>query len=197
MKCRMEYEILKLSPDMAEEYVRFFDVTPHDDGLDENKCYCVNWVLGDGDGLETHTADRRRKAALKYVKEGKLRGYLARANGKIIGWLNANEKNGCINCPGWRWFMDGIPVNDGERALSIFCFVIAPDYQRQGVATRLLERAISDAGAEGFDCVEAYPNTEFMSAAMDFRGPKAMYEKLGFEKSLDVNGMTVMRKKLN
>ena len=39
----MEIEIRRLTPDMAEDYVQCFDVTPHDVSIDEQKCYCVTW----------------------------------------------------------------------------------------------------------------------------------------------------------
>lgn len=192
----MELEILKLIPAMADMYVDFFDATPHDDGVPEHKCYCVNWISGDGDGLETSTAEKRREAARKFVTEGKLQGYAAFDNGKMIGWLNANEKNACVNCPGWKWYMGDIPVSPAERTLSIFCFVIAPDYMRKGVATEMLKKALADAEAQGYDYAEAYPNSEFVGAAMDFRGPRSMYEKMGFCASQEAHQMTIMRKKL-
>ena len=34
----MDIEIRKLTPDLAEEYVNFFDITPHDDNVEEHKC---------------------------------------------------------------------------------------------------------------------------------------------------------------
>ncbi len=39
----MNIEIRKLTSDLAEDYVRFFDMTPHSEKAndDECKCYCV------------------------------------------------------------------------------------------------------------------------------------------------------------
>lgn len=36
-------EIRKLSPELAEDYVHFFDITPHSEipDSDDCKCYCV------------------------------------------------------------------------------------------------------------------------------------------------------------
>ena len=48
------------------------------------------------------------------------------------------------------------------RIKSIFCFVIAPEMQRMGIATQLVERVCKDAAGEGFDYVEAYVNKEFV-----------------------------------
>lgn len=78
----------------------------------------------------------------------------------------------------------------------IFCFVIHSDYQRMGVATRLVQRICTDAAKEGFDYVEAYVHENFISTIDDFRGPRKLYEKCGFEMTACVNGKAVMRKKL-
>ena len=87
--------------------------------------------------------------------------------------------------------------NAGVRVKSIFCFVIAPDVQRKGIATQFVERVCKDAVDEGFDFVEAYVNTQLTGAADEFRGPLAMYEKCGFSKSAEQEGRVVVRKSLN
>jgi len=48
----MDIEIRRLVPDLAEDYVRFFDTTPHDDFADEHKCYCVCWCSDDCGGKD-------------------------------------------------------------------------------------------------------------------------------------------------
>lgn len=44
-------EIRKLSPELAEDYVHFFDITPHSEipDSDDCKCYCVWWFNDDQD----------------------------------------------------------------------------------------------------------------------------------------------------
>lgn len=39
----MGIEIRRLTPEMAEDYVSFFDVTPHNVNMGGGKCYCVTW----------------------------------------------------------------------------------------------------------------------------------------------------------
>ncbi|MDD4496091.1 MAG: GNAT family N-acetyltransferase [Eubacteriales bacterium] len=82
------------------------------------------------------------------------------------------------------------------KVKSVFCFVIAPDMQRKGIATSLLSHVCEDAAADGFDVVESYPNKAFMSTTRDFMGPVEMYRKLGFTTVREVNDITVMRKAL-
>ena len=72
----MTLVIRRLTPDLAEDYVHFFDTTPHDDHVDAHKCYCVCWSGDDAEGKDFSTVEKRRDYALKYVKGGNIQGYL-------------------------------------------------------------------------------------------------------------------------
>jgi Sortase and related acyltransferases len=191
----MGIEIRKLTPDLAEDYVHFFDVTPHDEKKDENKCYCVVW-RGDatykGDDHWFPTREERRERALEFIRGGFIQGYLAYEDGKIIGWCNATDdcKNGVKYLSSY-WQID---ASADVKVKSIFCFVIAPEMQRKGVATQLTERVCRDAADDGYDFVEAYTNETH--APLDFSGPLAMYEKCGFERCGKKDGRVTVRKSL-
>lgn len=195
----MDIEIRKLTPDRAEDYVRFFDVTPHNDLTDENICYCVTWrgdasYVGNGDHWYP-TKEERRQRALGFVKDGHIQGYLAYQGDRIVGWLNANAdcKSAVAYLRGY-WPIEEYTAN--ERVKSIFCFAIAPDLQRTGIATRLVERVCKDAAADGFDFVEAYANRQYTDALNEMRGPLGMYEKCGFHIVAERDGRVVVRKAL-
>lgn len=195
----MNIEIKKLTPALAEEYIHFFDTTPHDTCKDENKCYCVTWRSDDSYDDEAHwfpSREERREHALNYVKNGSLQGYLAYCGDKIVGWCNANANchRNCINY--LRSFFPIEEYREDIRIKSIFCFVIAPDMQRKGIATQLVERVCMDAANDGFDFVEAYVNKNFVDTASNFRGPLEMYEKCGFYTFAEQDGKVVMRKAL-
>ncbi len=196
----MNIEIRKLTPDLAEDYVHFFDITPHDNYVDEHKCYCVCWCNDDYEGKDFSTVEKRRKYALQYVKGNNIQGYLAYNGDAVVGWCNANTKIDCLKCTSWRMFMDYVPVetsNMGIKVKSIFCFVIAPEMKRKGIATLLLERVCKDAAQDGFDFVEAYPYKESSYQSSDFGGHFEMYKKCGFQVSLETEKGLVMRKKLS
>jgi GNAT superfamily N-acetyltransferase len=197
----MDIEIRKLAPDLAEDYARFFDVTPHDVRLDKDKaelpCYCVTWrsddsYVGNGDHWFM-TREERRERAIQFIKRGSLQGYLAYRGDEVVGWCNANANcQGCVN-----YIRSYYPVaehNPDVKVKSIFCFLIAPGVQRMGVATKLVERVCQDAAADGFDFVEAYTVMEY--APPDARGPLQMYEKCGFITSDERDGKVVVRKSL-
>jgi len=195
----MAIEIRKLIPEFAEDYVNFFDTTPHDKNVDEHKCYCVCWCNDDYEGKDFSTAEKRRKWALHYVKNNKIQGYLAYSGDVIVGWCNANTKLDCLKCASWRRFMNYVPLeasNTNIKVKSIFCFVIAPEMKRKGIATLLLERVCKDAVQEGFDFVEAYPYKENSYQSSDFGGYFEMYRKGGFYVFLEAEQGLVLRKKL-
>jgi ribosomal protein S18 acetylase RimI-like enzyme len=194
----MDIIIRKLTPDLAEDYVNFFDTTPHDYNVDEHKCYCVCWCSEDSEGKDFSTREKRRVYAVKYVKENILQGYLAYYNDKVVGWCNANTKSDCLNCAAWRRNMGLIPTDESTpdiKVKSIFCFTIAPEMKRKGIATQLLERVCQDAVQDGFDYIEAYPNKEFVND-IDFTGPIEMYRKSGFVVSYETKQNFVVRKHL-
>jgi len=193
----MNIEIRKLTPDLAEAYAHFFDVTPHWENNDCDKCYCVSWRSDDSYNEENGhwypTREERRAHSIQFVRDGKLQGYLAYEGDRIVGWCNATA-----DCQGGVNFLREYYQIEEYRAdvkvKSIFCFVIAPDMQRQGIATLLVERVCKDAAEDGFDFVEAYTDADPNNH--HFRGPLAMYEKLGFNKSAEREGRITVRRAL-
>ena len=193
----VQVDIKKLTPALAEEYIHFFDTTPHDTGKDEHKCYCVTWRSYDS-YEEAHwfsSREERREHALRYVKNGSIQGYLAYHDDTVVGWCNANAN--CRHCI--HYLQSFFPIEEPDENIkiqSIFCFVIAPDMQRKGIATQLVERVCKDAADDGFDFVEAYVNKNFTDTASDFRGPMELYKKCGFSVFAEQDDRAVMRKSL-
>jgi len=196
----MNIEIRKLTPEQAEDYVRFFDVTPHYENEADYKCYCVHWCSDKVKGNPwPSTPEERRVKALQRVQEGNIQGYFAYSGDKIVGWCNAITKVDVKDNLGWMHNNHGVPVEyrAGENGKFIFCFAIAPEVQRMGVATQLLEYVCQDAAAEGFAFVEGFANKQFADKANEYSGPLAMYEKCGFNIHAEQGGKVVVRKALN
>jgi GNAT superfamily N-acetyltransferase len=184
----MNIQIQKLSSELIEDYVRFFDITPHTEKPDSDdcKCYCVWWCNDDQDVDHIDyllTKEKRRNYAIKKIRENKIQGYLAYHDGKVVGWCNANSKADCLKCYCWRRFMKDVPTDElatGIRVKSIFCFLVAPEFRGNGITKLLLERVIQDAVDDGFDFIEAYPLKEYINEAKNFMGPVGLFEKYGF-----------------
>lgn len=195
----MEFEVRKLTPEDAEAYAIFFDTTPHDDHNPENTCYCVNWCSADHRTLERPDRGQRRAMALDYVKNGILQGYVALKDNRIIGWCNANTKADCSNCAGIVFALPDLQKAKSapkENVKAIYCFMIAEEYHRQGVARRLLQAVCKDAKEDGFDYVEAYPQKDASVEYMRFMGFDELYESEGFEHYMELEDKFVVRKYL-
>jgi len=195
----MNIEIRKLTRELAEDYAEFFDITPHDDNVDEHKCYCVCWCNDDYEGKDFSSREKRRATAIQYVKGNKIQGYLAYHNDKIIGWCNANTKSDCLKCCSWRMFMGEIPTEEPTSKIkikSVFCFTISPDMKKKGIATQLLNHICQEAARDGFDFVEAYPAKKAEDETINFCGAINLYKKCGFEVYCETKDKFVMRKPL-
>lgn len=174
----MNVEIRKLKPEDAQAYVNFFDTTLHDDHNPDNTCYCVNWCSADHRTLERPDREQRRKMALEYVQNGIIKGYVAWADNKVIGWCNANTKADCLNCAGILYAiqeMQRAVSSAEEKVKAIYCFMIAEEYHRQGIARKLLQAVCSDAKEEGYDYVEAYPHKDASNKLDQFMGFDKLY----------------------
>ena len=196
----MNIEIRRLTPGLAQDYVRFFDATPHSERPDKFKCYCVCWGADNHHALNRSflgSEKIRREYALKYVRQNILQGYLAYCGGRVVGWCNANTKSDCTKCFSWRMFKGSLPAGDADdKVKSVFCFAIAPEMRRHGVARLLLERVCLDAAREGFGYVEGYPKKEFANQADDFMGPAELFRQSGFTAYAQAGDKLVMRKPL-
>ncbi len=196
----MNIEIRQLTPELVDDYIHFFDTTPHADQKEDHKCYCVWWCNDDSEGKDfTSSLEKRRDYAIQYVRGNNIQGYLAYNDECVVGWCNTNTKSDCLKCYCWRRFMGSIPVDEGSQGIrvkSIFCFAIAPEMKRKGISSLFLERVCQDAKQDGFDFVEAYPNKAFIDDAEDFMGPVGLFEKSGFTVFYETNNKFVMRKPL-
>lgn len=197
----MNVEIRELTPDLLDDYLYFFENVAHEDNKEWDRCYCVCWCSDDHrEGRDLSSPEKRRDYAIQYISSGMIKGYLAYYDGQVVGWCNANEKSDCLHCISWLRFMTSVSTadsNPNNRVKSVFCFTIAPDMRRKGIATQLLERVCRDAADDGFDSVEAYPNREFVDVFRDFMGSVDMYSKCGFIMHEETEDRIVMRKRLN
>jgi GNAT superfamily N-acetyltransferase len=200
---QMDINIRRLTPDLVEDYVRFFDATPHATNIDDHKCYCVWWCNDDYAARDFDrdfgSREKRRALAIQYVKGGNIQGYLAYCDDEVVGWCNANTKSDCLTCFCWRRFMGAIFTEESAQGIavkSVFCFAISPTMRRKGIAKRLLEHVCQDAAQDGYDYVEAYPMKEFIGEAEDYMGPIELYGESGFTVAYETEQKLVMRKQL-
>lgn len=198
----MNIEIHKLTPERLNDFLYFFENVAHTDNKDWDRCYCINYCAAHNNYLTAKkkfaNPDVRKLSAIDYINKGLMQGYLAYADGNVIGWCNANDRNDCMHCYGWKNHIasKAIDRKAKEKVKSIFCFTVAPDYRGKGVASAMLEKVTSDAKNDGYEYLEAYPNKQEADMYYSYVGPLKLYEKYGFELCAETKWRLVLRKKL-
>ena len=184
-------EIKPLTTNSIPDYLDYFDNRAFIDNPDWASCYC-NFLYADRKVKDwgQYTATENREAVIHLIGEGQLQGYLAYVESKAIGWCNAAPKS---LIPQLRHVGDGDPDQFG----SIGCFVIAPGFRRQGVASQLLAAACEGFRLQGLDFAEGYPLPRSQSEASNHFGPLKMFLAAGFEKTgLKAGRRLIVRKSL-
>ena len=208
-----EITIKALLPDLEKDYFDFFDNRAFSDGSPYYPCYCnaFNMSAGEieamrdqakqyGGGIEGWKRSLR-ETAVRMVRQGLIRGYLAFDNDLAVGWCNANDRTNYYRVG--EFDLDHLPDENTYshsclpgQVLSIVCFEISPDYRGKGIAKQLLKQICSDAERNGYQYVEAYPEVSGQTS-MAFTGPVKLYEKNGFAEFKNDGKTIIMRKHLN
>ncbi len=210
----MEVVIKALTPDLEEDYFDFFDNRAFSDGSPFYPCYCSAFNMSSeqikidffekaelyGGGQE-NWKKALRECAVRMVKSGLIKGYLAFINGEAIGWCNANDRTNYYRVGEFN--LDNVPENENNinclkkgEIKSIVCFEIAPEYRGMGIASKLLDRVCLDAKNDGYEFIEAYPTVREQHNNLAFTGPVHIYEKAGFTHFMVKETTIIMRKKL-
>ena len=193
----MEISICKLTIELLGDWLSYFDNDAFSDNDEWCGCYCMcyHWdselAKKRSWSCDKNCAKFNREQAINFIKSGRMQGYLAYIQGKVVGWCNSNDKKAYNNVN--FNFAEEVPDN-GEKIKSIVCFSVAPEYRGCGVATALLEYVCKDAKADGFDLVEAYPFAH--NENHSYHGPLSMYKNYGFEFCRQIEGCMVCRKTL-
>jgi ribosomal protein S18 acetylase RimI-like enzyme len=173
----MQPDIQRLTPEKVEDFFEFFEhiaFAHHPEwGCD---CFCCFFHAKSRKAWEDATRESNIKAAREMILAGGMRGLLAYADGKPVGWCHFDLLK---NLPGAKVFFSEL-ASDDEKSAAIVCFTIAQGYRSQGVATKLLQKAMEELKELGVTRVEAYPVIKDESQEHNYLGPIAMYEAQGF-----------------
>lgn len=182
----MSFTIKVLSPFLIEDYIQFFDQMVFSEHPHWSKCYCYSYHFTGADA--EWSKEENRQAVIKLIQEGKMKGFLAYEENRLVGWCNANNK---MN---FQSFGDQDP--DSSEICSIVCFLIHPDYRRKGIAQKLLEQAIAVYSQKDCKYIEAYPRKDKHSCERNYHGHFSLYEKFNFKVEEEFNDYYVVRKRL-
>jgi len=189
----MNIEIQKLSIDLLDDWLYYFDHVAFSDNNGWSGCYCMHYHWSDELENKWRTTGKadNRDCAVKLIQEGILQGYLAYYDGNAIGWCNANDKDR------YDTVLFKFHWEDSEKdkkIKSIVCFNVAPDMRNKGIASMLLKKVCEDALHEKYEYVEAYPFNN--GDNKNYHGSISMYEKNGFKVYGNIDNYSLVRRYL-
>jgi ribosomal protein S18 acetylase RimI-like enzyme len=187
-------EVRDVTPELIPEYQLFFDRYAFRDFPAWQFCYCMETHRTQDDAeWAARGGDDNRRDMSELIRQGKVTGLLAFADGRPVGWCNYGETTRLSGV----MHKLGLEAADHERVGSVACFVIASPYRGHGVAAKLLDAAIERLRALGLRAVEAYPSrTGDDSPQGNYRGPLSLFTRAGFEPYRELDRYVVVRKTL-
>ena len=186
----MQIEIKKLTTELLNAWLHYFDNVAYEKGDEWQSCYCMHfhWDEQLKERAKQERAKNGRPYAIECINGGMLQGYIAMQGNEVVGWCNTNDKQ-AYACDVRQYNSD-----KADKIKSIVCFNIALAMRRCGIASMLLEKICVDAAADGYDYIEAYPFNMGDKENRDYHGPRSIYEKNGFVIHEELDGYAVVRK---
>lgn len=190
--------IKRLTPELKDAYLDFFDNRAFTDANPNGPCYCTSPNQDEAEAKqmvsefkEFGVKETLRKYAAGMLDKNRIQGYLAFDGDVSVGWCNAADMDS---------YASFIPALAREiscgKTMSIVCFEIAPGYRGQGLASAFIEKVCEDARAGGFAAVEGYAVLSETRNDFDYQGPLRLYQKAGFTEVAVDKDQVIMRKVL-
>lgn len=142
------------------------------------KCWCAYWYLPNAQ-YKAGWGDTNRAPLEQLVRNGAEPGLMAYVDGEPAAWVSVAPRTSFDRLNRSRNFA----AIDDKRVWAVNCFVVAQDFRRQGLMTRLARAAAEFAIASGADGAEAYPIVPGpkTSAGDLYLGTERAFKEAGYE----------------
>lgn len=187
--------IKKLMPDLADDFLDFFDNRAFTDNPEWKECYCCFDRVADDAVWERNSGAENRQMAEALIKNNLMHGFLAYNSNKVVGWCSADDLQAL---PRLEKAFSGAGF-DASGAMAVSCFLIEASHRRKGIASKLLNFAIHSAALDGYSQILARPKLDHLPLQRkydqeNYHGPFQLFEKAGFSRIDNDDSFVLMRK---
>ena len=190
--------IKRLTAELHDDYLDFFDHRAFTDDNPNGPCYCTSPNQDEaeiqqmvGEFKISGVKNTVRKYAVEMLDKNRIQGYLAYDGKLSVGWCNAADMESYAG-----FVPEFARKNACGKTISIVCFEIAPEYRGRGIASAFIDRVCHDAKAKGYAAVEGYARVSEERNDFDYQGPLRLYQKAGFVEAAREGKQVIMRKAL-
>ena len=200
MSRAVKVEVRELTPELLDDYLRFFDKDAFTDFPEWSGCYCGFYdTPGDNWDSSAKAGPAHRAARAESIRSGRAHGLLAIVDGRVVGWCNAQPRSSFLNMRRYATVTD----DPAEPVGSIMCFLVGPGLRGKGVGTALLNAACNKFRHDRLRVAEGYPTTNPVKRAWEtpwaeenYKGSLNMYLKAGFKIHRQLERFAIVRKQL-
>ncbi|WP_060916100.1 GNAT family N-acetyltransferase [Microbacterium oleivorans] len=125
-------------------------------GGDGASCWCQWWMLVPKD-FDAVTTDEKRERLRNDLAAPIPSALIAYVDGEAAGWVKVAPRPDQPRLARTRSVQKSPEQMDDPDVWAITCFVVRKEHRSHGLASRLLDAAITHAQANGARVVEAYP----------------------------------------
>jgi GNAT superfamily N-acetyltransferase len=189
----MAIEIRDLTPALWPALEKLFGKNGASGG-----CWCMFWRLKQGERYPEIKGPRLKRRFKVRVAKGEVLGALAFSDGEPVAWVTYGPR---LTFPRLER-SPSLACEDADRVWSVPCFFIKAGFRNQGLASLMLAHAVERMRQRGVSTVEGYPvkptrDGRPLPGAFAYTGTTAMFERAGFERTLDsAHAKVRMRRRL-
>jgi GNAT superfamily N-acetyltransferase len=146
---------------------------------DPSRCWCMYMRVSGALWRQSEPADNRERLR-EIVQAGREPGLLAYEDGEAVGWVSVAPRVEFEPRMERSTVYRPVP---GERVWSVLCFVVKVGHRRQGIASALLDAAVTHARERGAGAVDGHPydpGGKRPGGASIYAGVPSMFEAAGF-----------------
>ena len=180
-----EIQIKPLSPDMGKQFTSYLDTLDFSHAEHWHFCYCQYYHVDcTSVAWRQRSAEQNKALAEQNIENGVMHGLVALDGDQMVGWVNVNDVSN------YALLKDDNELHQYPgRSAVVVCFVIHPDYRRQGLAEKMLAEAVEESRRQGFDQIFGRPFLWSNHPERQYHGVPKMFETLGFTEISETNGV--------